>query len=276
MGIALESGETIMKTVLLIGAGGGMGTACARMLSDDGVHVVGLDRPGASMPEGVAPFFADLTDPYAVTTSFESVKALTDSLDAIVYMAGIYYADSLVEIDEERMRRIFEINVFGAYRVIRTFLPLLKEKARIVLITSELADLDPLPFTGLYGITKGTLDRYAFSLAMELQLLGMHVSVIRPGAVQTQLLGESVNSIKSFVARTEHYPDVASAFLRVTNAVEAKAVSPEKVAEKVKKILNTGHPRFAYSLNRNPLLLLYGILPKRLKLFAIRKILKTR
>ena len=276
MGSALKSGETIMKTVLLIGAGGGMGTACARMLSDDGVHVVGLDRPGASMPEGVAPIFADLTDPYAVTTSFESVKALTDSLDAIVYMAGIYYADSLVEIDEERMRRIFEINVFGAYRVIRTFLPLLKEKAQIVLITSELADLDPLPFTGIYGITKGTLDRYAFSLAMELQLLGMHVSVIRPGAVQTQLLGGSVNSIKSFTARTKHYPDVASAFLRVTNAVEAKAVSPEKVAEKVKKILNTGHPRFAYSLNRNPLLLLYGILPKRLKLFAIRKILKTR
>ncbi len=155
-----------MKTVLLIGAGGGMGTACARMLSDDGVRVLGLDRPGASMPEGVAPIFADLTDPYAVTTSFELVKALTDSLDAIVYMAGIYDADSLVEIDEERMRRIFEINVFGAYRVIRTFLPLLKDKARIVLITSELADLDPLPFTGLYGITKGTLDRYAFSLAM--------------------------------------------------------------------------------------------------------------
>lgn len=265
-----------MKTVLLIGAGGGMGTACARMLSDDGVRVLGLDRPGAKMPEGVAPIFADLIDPDAVTASFETAKTLTNAIDAIVYMAGIYDADSLVEINEERMRRIFEINVFGAYRVIRTFLPLLIEKARIVLITSELANLDPLPFTGLYGITKGTLDRYAFSLAMELQLLGMHVSVIRPGAVQTQLLGGSVESIKSFTARTKHYPDVASAFLRVTNAVEAKAVSPEKVAKKVKKILNAKHPRLAYSLNRNPLLIFYGILPKRLKLFAIRTILKAR
>lgn len=262
-----------MKTVLLIGAGGGMGTACARMLLSDGVRVFGLDRPDTKLPEGVTPLFADLCDPEAVTAAFTSV---TEEIDAIVYMAGIYEADSLVEIEEERMQRIFAINVFGAYRVIRTFLPLLHTQSRIVFITSELADLDPLPFTGLYGITKGTLDRFAFSLAMELQLLGISVSVIRPGAVETPLLGGSVKSIETFTKRTTHYPNVAAKFLRVTNAVEAKAVPPEKVAKKVKKALSAKHPRFAYSLNRNPLLRLYGILPKRLKLFFIKVFLKTK
>ncbi len=251
-----------------------MGSACARMLLSDGVRVLGLDRPGASMPEGVVPLVADLCDPKAVTAAFETAK--TESLDAIVYMAGIYEADSLVEIDEARMKRIFEINVFGAYRTVKTFLPLLHSGARVVLVTSELADLDPLPFTGLYGITKGTLDKYAFSLAMELQLLGISVSVIRPGAVQTPLLGGSVKSIKTFTSRTKRYPGIAAKFLKVTNTVEAKAVPPEQVANKVKKVLTAKHPRFAYSLNRNPLLRLYGILPKRLKLFAIRAVLKQR
>ena len=264
-----------MKTVLLIGAGGGMGSACARMLLSDGARVLGVDRPGAEMPEGVTPLFANLTDPVAVAAAFDAAKTLTDSLDAIVYMAGIYEADSLVEIDETRMQRIFDINVFGAYRMIRAFLPILKNDARIVIVTSELADLDPLPFTGLYGITKGTLDKYAFSLAMELQLLGISVSVIRPGAVQTPLLGGSVKSIETFTKNTNLYPNVAAKFLRVTNAVEAKAVPPEKIADKVKKVLSAKRPRFAYSLNRNPLLRLYGILPKRLKLFAIRTFLKS-
>lgn len=265
-----------MKTVLLIGAGGGMGSACAHMLLSDGARVLGVDRPGTAMPEGVTPLFADLTEPDTVTATFDAAKTQTDSLDAIVYMAGIYDADSLVEIDEDRMRRIFEINVFGAYRTVKAFLPLMQKGARVVLVTSELADLDPLPFTGLYGITKGTLDKYAFSLAMELQLLGITVSVIRPGAVQTPLLGGSVKSIEAFTARTKRYPGIAAKFLSVTNSVEAKAVPPEQVANKVKKVLTAKRPRFAYSLNRNPLLLLYGILPKGLKLFAIRTVLKTK
>ena len=275
MGSASESIETIMKTVVLIGAGGGMGTACAHMLLNDGVRVLGMDRPGVVMPEGVVPLYADLTDADAVTAAFDAAKQQTERIDAIVYMAGIYEADSLVEIDEARMHRIFEINVFGAYRTVRTFLPMLSKGARIVLVTSELADLDPLPFTGLYGITKGTLDRFAFSLAMELQLIGISVSVIRPGAVETPLLSGSVKSIESFTARTKLYPDIAAKFLRVTDAVEAKAVPPEAVAKKVRTALKARHPRFTYTLNRNPLLLAYGILPKRLKLFAIRTFLKS-
>ncbi len=264
-----------MKTILLIGAGGGMGSACARLFLQKGDYVFGIDREGMEMPDGVVSLNADVTDPDAIDAAFEAVKAQTEALDTIVYAAGVYDADSLVEIDEARMRRIFEINVFGAYRTVKTFLPLLHAGSRAVLVTSELADLDPLPFTGLYGITKATLDRYAFSLAMELQLLGISVSVIRPGAVQTPLLGGSVRSIEAFTTRTAHYPNVAKKFLRVTNAVEAKAVSPEAVARKVQKALAARRPRFAYSLNRNPLLRLYGVLPKGLKLFAIRIFLKS-
>lgn len=264
-----------MKTILLIGAGGGMGSACARLFLQNGDRVFGIDRDGMDMPDGVVSLNADVTDPDAIGAAFEAVKMQTEALDAIVYAAGVYDADSLVEIDEARMRRIFEINVFGAYRTVKTFLPLLHAGSRVVLVTSELADLDPLPFTGLYGITKATLDRYAFSLAMELQLLGIRVSVIRPGAVETPLLGGSVRSIETFTKRTAHYPNVAKKFLRVTNAVEAKSIPPEAVARKVQKALVARHPHFAYSLNRNPLLRLYGILPKGLKLFAIRSFLKS-
>ena len=62
---------------------------------------------------------------------------------------------------------------------------MLKNGSKILITTSELAPLDPLPFTGIYAVTKGALDKYAYSLRMELQLLGMRVSVLRAGAVDT-------------------------------------------------------------------------------------------
>lgn len=268
MGIAAESGKAVMqKTVLLIGENGGMGQASKALLTDAGFRVIGLDRSNAEI-------LCDVTDPEAIERAFETVEALHIRLDAIAYMAGIYDTDSLIEIDETRLRRIFEVNFFGAARIIRTFYPLLKENGRVVIVTSELAPLDPLPFTGLYGVTKTTLERYAFSLAMELQLIGQTVSVIRPGAVATPLIDRSVERIESFTANTTHYPNQAERFLKVTRSVESKSVPPEVVAKKLKQALTAKHPKFLYNLNRNPLLLLYGLLPKGLKLFAIKTYLK--
>jgi uncharacterized protein involved in cysteine biosynthesis len=51
-------------------------------------------------------------------------------------------------------------------------------------------------------------------------------------------------------------------------------VPPEKIAKKVKKILQAKKPKFAYAINRNKLLLLLNVLPKSLQCFAIKKILK--
>ena len=111
---------------------------------------------------------------------------------------------------------------------------------------------------------------------MELQLIGVKVSVIRPGAVETPLIGRSVERIETFCANTAHYPDQAKRFLYVTQKVESKSVPPEAVAKKLLKVLSAKRPRFLYTLNTSPLLKLYGILPKQWKLFAIKTYLKHK
>ena len=268
--------QDAQRTVLLIGAGGGMGRASAELLTKNGFQVVGIDRDETDAPECSRLIHADVTDPLSIRSAHETLLSESASLYAIVYMAGIYDTDSLIEIDEARMRRIFEVNVFGAYRAIRTFFPLLEKQGRVVLVTSELAPLDPLPFTGLYGITKGTLEQYAFSLAMELQLLDVSVSVIRPGAVETPLLNRSVERIESFTQNTALYPDQAERFLYVTRKVESKSVQPKAVAKKLYRALTARRPRFLYTLNSSPLLKLYGILPKQWKLKAIKTYLRQK
>ena len=266
--------ENTKKTVLVTGAAGGMGRAAAKALLDRGDAVWGLDL---REPEGLAGLRflrADLTDPASVEEALGRLRGEGVRLDAILHMAGLYDLNSLVEIDEADWDRIFQVNLFGVYRVNRGALPLLKPGARILITTSELAPLDPLPFTGLYAVTKTALDRYAAALRMELQLLGVAVTVLRPGAVDTPLLGVSTDRLEAFCQNTAHYAPNAARFRRIVNRVEARKVPPERVAALALRALDSPRPRAVYTVNRNPLLLLMNALPGGLQRWLIRLVLK--
>ena len=144
------------------------------------------------------------------------------------------------------------------------------------MLTSELAVRDPLPFTGLYGITKTALDQYAYSLRMELQLLGVSVAVLRAGAVDTGMLGESTRQLDAFCRDTKLYTCNAERFKQIVDNVEARRIPPAGIAKKLYRIFCAKRPKFAYSINRNPLLILLDMLPKRARFYIIRSILKQR
>ena len=263
-----------MKNVLVTGAAGGMGRAACELLAKSGFRIWGLDR---AEPQGEYAWRfvrADITDAASVEAARDAVAAEAGSLYAIVHMAGVYDLNSLVEMPEEDWARIFGVNLSGPYRVNRAFMPLLAEGSRIVLVSSELAPLDPLPFTGIYGITKAALEKYAFSLRMELQLLGIGVSVVRPGAVDTQLLDVSMQRLDEFHANTKLYACNAARFRRIVERVESRQVTPEAVARVVLKALQARRPRYVYNINRNPLLLLLNALPDRIQTAIIRMVLK--
>ena len=263
-----------MRSVLISGAYGGMGRATAELLCERGFRVFALDKRVGKARENIIPIEADITSEESVKSAFEAVKSHTDSLYAVIHFAGVYMLDSLVEMEDEAFRRIFDVNMHGAFLVNKTFLPLLGNGSRIIITTSELAPLDPLPFTGIYAVTKAALDKYAYSLRMELQLLGVKVSVLRAGAVETDMLGVSTSALDRFCEKTELYTCNADRFKRIVNRVEARCVPPRKIAEKAARILGKRNPAFAYSINRNPLLLMLNILPKRLQLWAIKMVLK--
>lgn len=263
-----------MKYVLVTGAYGGMGKKTVEALEKNGLFVFALDKKIGEPSKGVLPIEADVTDHESIVRAYEKVRETTDSLFAIIHFAGIYTLDSLVEIKRDDFERAFAVNLFGAFDVNETFLPLLKSGSRIIITTSELATRDPLPFTGIYAVTKGALDKYAYSLKMELQLLGVSVSVLRAGAVDTDMLGASTAALDRFCKNTKIYSCNAKRFRDIVDRVEARRVPPEKIASKVMKIVGKKSPRFDYSINLNPLLILLDVLPKKLRFFIIRKILK--
>lgn len=262
--------------VLVTGAYGGMGKATANALKDAGFSVFALDRTVGAGEEGIFPIEADITNEASVAAAFDKVSAITDELYAIIHFAGIYMLDSLVEMQSADFEKIFKINLGGVFLINRTFVSLLTEGSRVVITTSELAPLDPLPFTGVYAVSKAALDKYAYSLRMELQLKEIAVSVLRAGAVSTGMLGVSTDALDSFCEKTEMYTCNAERFKQIVDSVEARSIKPEKVAKKVMRMLKKRTIRFSYSINRNPLLLLLNALPKRMQLWVIKQILKTK
>ena len=264
-----------MNYVIVTGAYGGMGKSVVNALIQNGYAVFAFDKKiQTESRENVFPIQVDITDLESVSAAFERVNTVTNSIYAILHFAGIYNLNSLVEIPETEFERIFKINVFGAYIINKTFLPLLSNGSRILITSSELAPLNPLPFTGIYAVTKTALDSYARSLQMELQLLGISVSVLRPGAVKTDMLGASTTALDRFCENTKLYKCNADRFKKIVNGVETRNISCEKLAKKTLKIVNAKRPKLVYKINRNPLLLLLNALPKRLQSKIIKAILK--
>ncbi len=266
-----------MKNVVLTGVSGGMGLITAKKLISEGYRVFGLDykNPKEEIPNLVF-IKTDVRKIKDIEHALKVVSKETKELDAIISLAGINNVGSLIEMSEEDFVKMFDINVFGVYRLNKTFAPMLKEKGKVVIISSELGPLDPLPFIGIYGITKSTVEKYAYSLRMELQLLNKFVVVVRPGAVNTTFLNESNTSIDRFNNTTELYKVNAEKFVKITESVESRKVDPSKIANLINKILNKKKPKYVYKINRNFGLLCLNALPHRMQNWIIKSILKSR
>ena len=266
-----------MKAIVLSGASGGIGLEIAKKFILEGYQVFGLDiKPPKEKIEGLEFIKTDMTKEIEIRLAFNMIKDKGVQLESIISAAGIYDLNSLVEMSEADFIKIFDINVFAMYRLNKIFLPLLKKNGKVIMISSELGPLDPLPFTGIYGITKSTVEKYAYSLRMELQLLGYQVVVIRPGAIDTGLLSVSEQKLDKFTKETKHYQYNSTRFKGVVDSVENKKISPKKIANLIYKVNLKKKAKYVYKINRNPGLILLNALPKRLQNWIIKKILTSK
>ena len=264
-----------MKKVLLTGSAGGIGKSVLNHLVENGYFVYALDIKPIDEMNNVKSFICDLTKEDEILKVYNSIKN-EGMIDSIIHLSGTYSMDSLIEISEEKLKKIFDINFFSVYLVNKVFVDLINKNGKIIITSSEVAPLDPLPFNGIYSLTKNTLENYALSLRQELNLLDIKVIILRPGAINTGLLDDSIRNVERIEKETIHYKNNTPLFKAIVEKNESKTIEPIKVAKLINKILSKKKPKLVYSINLNPKLKLLSALPKRLQLYIIKKMITPK
>ena len=260
--------------ILITGGAGNLGSACADRFAAQGWRVFSLDmRKRETAPDNVIELLCDVRSMDSVHAAVEHIAAYTDSLDALVCFAGIYRMDSLVEIAEDELAAVLDINLMGAYRTIKCALPLIMG-GRIVIVTSELARQKPLPFNGIYSLSKCALDHYADSLRLELGLLGIPVITVRPGAFGNDMANASMATMERMAQKTSLYRHNTRRFRSIMASQTGTAKPPEALSNIILRAVTCKRPRLVYTPNAGLLLKVYSALPRRIQLVALRTLLK--
>ena len=264
-----------MLNVLITGAASGIGKACAEYFINNNHFVYALDVNEINI-DNVKSFKCDITSSDDLENVVKYFISYDIKLDAIINIAGIHMMASLVESNFNMMKKLIDINLTGTMLVNKMFYPLLKEKGRIIIVTSEVATYDPMPFNGLYNISKTALDTYAQALRQELNLKGNKVITIRPGSTQTPLAEGSINGTKELVSDTFLYENESKHFLNLVTKFMGKPISPSVIGKLIYKVTIKKHPKYICNKHRNIGLVLLNILPKRLQCFIIKALLKRK
>lgn len=265
------------KTVLVTGAAKGLGKALALIFLSRGWKVVAADleapvysdsqssRTFEHIPDrkdSFIPVTMDVTSDESVDSALSFMKEADIMLDLIVNNAGIdnYFLLSQAPLSE--FKQIFEVNVFGAYRVNRTFLPLVRKPGgRIIHIGSESLNLT-MPFMA-YPLSKKLVEGYAKALRQELRFYGIDVVVIRPGAINTDLL-KTVSGLagkKGAGKKIDPLETAFNAFASQASKEIGKVISPQQAAEFIYRVSGIPKPKAVYRINNMLQLRIAALLP---------------
>ena len=177
--------------VLITGATSGIGRQLALDYLRAGWQVWGCGRDGerlqALADEGITPLHFDARDSAAMA----EVAAGLPTLDLLILNAGnCEYMDLAEGFDGALFARVIETNLVATGHTLAAFLPRLAAGSRLAIVSSSVSWL-PLPRAEAYGASKAALDYLAATLRLDLAALGIGVTLIRPGFVQTPLTAKN-------------------------------------------------------------------------------------
>ena len=260
--------------ILITGVASGIGKATAEFFLEKGHIVYGIDINPVENKKNLYSYTCDITNEKQLNSLKEQFKENNILFDAIVNIAGIHKMASLIEEDYASLKKLIDINLLGTMLVNKTFHSLLNKKGRIIITTSEVATYDPMPFNGLYNISKSALDTYSQALRQELNLIDQKVITIRPGSIKTPLSSNSLDDTKYLADTTVLYKKQSYKFYKIVKKFMGTPISPKEIAKLIYKGSTSKYPKLIYKKHRNLGLILLNILPKRLQCFIIKELLK--
>ncbi len=178
--------------VCISGCSSGLGLALAEQLACRGALVyAGLRNPkdAARLPPSVRPLALDVTCGEQIAAAMKTIEEQSGRLDMLINNAGINASGPWELTPADIIRRVFDVNLFGAIELTRAALPLMRRQGsgRIIMVSS-LSGLVGLPADGVYAASKSALEAFAESLSYEVRRWNIRVNIVNPGAYATELM----------------------------------------------------------------------------------------
>lgn len=182
------------KRILVIGAGGGIGRACAeRLLAEGAVLAVSDLREQYEGRTDVYEIPADVADERSVDRLFRSVAGRFGGLDGFLYSSGIGSSCGFMDTSLEHFDRVMAVNLRGAFYCARKAVDLMGRGGSIVFVASQ-KGLCGSTGSLAYNASKGGMIVMARSMALELGSKGIRVNCVCPGPTDTPMFRKDMEN----------------------------------------------------------------------------------
>ncbi|HEY7050055.1 MAG TPA: SDR family NAD(P)-dependent oxidoreductase [Jatrophihabitantaceae bacterium] len=182
-----------MKSVLITGAGAGIGAATARALVQRGYDVYAGVRRLDDAPRGTTPLRLDVTDDAQIADAVAQVDRATGGagLHALINNAGIIVQGPLELMPSGEWRDQFDVNVVGPAALMRACVPLLRKgNGRVVNVSAPTARV-AMPFLAPLSASKAALESLSHAARLELAPWRIPVVLVVPGAMDTGIFARA-------------------------------------------------------------------------------------
>ena len=211
---------------IVTGASSGIGRAIAGELVRQGADIVAVARREDRLQEFVAEMessqgnveivVGDISDPALRQQAVDTAATKFGGLDMLVNNAGVGATGLFEHASPDRLRRIFEINLFALVEMTRVALPVLKQGTNPIIVNiASILGHRGVPHNSEYSASKFAVRGFSESIRSELSRDGIDVLVVSPGTTKTEFF-DSVLENKSEPAWPEHAPVSAASVARQT------------------------------------------------------------
>ena len=182
------------KTAVITGGNSGIGYATAKQLKEQGANVIITGRrkeaiEKAALELGVTAITADQSNISDIEKLAAQVKADFGSVDILFINAGIAGLGTIEQTTEELYDSIMNVNLKGAFFTLSKFIPILKDGASVIFLSSNTASM-PGPGSSVYSASKTALNSFMRSAALELAPKKIRVNSVSPGPTQTEVMNK--------------------------------------------------------------------------------------
>lgn len=253
-----DIGAQKQKAVLVTGASTGIGRKIVEVLAEKGYFVYAGARKQADLDAlnkipNVKAIKLDVTKQDEIDAAVATVAAGGLGLYGLVNNAGVFIGGPIIDVELAEFQWLMDVNVYGVYRMTQAFAPMIIEsKGRITTIGSIAGTLSG-KYSGMYSMSKHAIEAFTDSLAREMAILDVQISVIEPGNYDSAI-GETARTRiieKQYAKKSSYFAEDMKNWIGEDDWGRDIYKAPDEVAEAAVHALSSDKPLRRYMVVPN-------------------------